>query len=123
MDCMSSPLALAEPVPLTVAILNAKSLIIRSSLLLATKDSPDAFRSSRRDGPSRFSKTENRQRTARIGDEEIEFAHIPRCCRTALRAQPTVQTHIFIFHHHTLRLRQRVRRVERLRKVQRRGGK
>src|SRR5258708_12488602 len=74
MACMSSPLALAEPVPLTLASLRAKSLILtilsRCTVL------------------------------SRVRKNQIELLHVPGRRRTPFGAQAAVHADVFVLDHH-----------------------
>ena len=80
--CMSSPLALAEPVPLTFASLNAKSF---------TRLRPIAARG-----------------LSCQWIDEFELLHVPGGRRTTFRAQTAVDTKIFVLRHDARGLRQRI---------------
>src|SRR5213594_46650 len=94
--CISRLLALAEPVPLTVAILNAKSLT--------------RFMSDHSRRPLRCRQRRQAARApllrSRVGNQEIELAHVPRGRRTPLGAQAAMQADIFVLHHDAFGLRQ-----------------
>ena len=92
--CISRLLALAEPVPFTVAILNAKSLMpLMRRPPPVLPEVPNAY-----------------------GITSANFCHVPRRRRAALGAQSAVQADVFVLHHHALRLRQRLGHVESLRR-------
>src|SRR5580765_3029850 len=92
MACISKLLALAEPVPFTVPILNAKSLTRDSTELpLSTSDILYRLRHHRRHVRRRASR--------RVRHQELELSHVPRGGRTPLGAEPTVQTDILVLHH------------------------
>src|SRR3954465_8229074 len=114
MACMSSPLALAEPVPLTLASFSAKSLILRTrcwctelALACGVVDGPHGR------GRPGFAAAGQR-------DEDLEFLHIPGRRGTTLRAKTAVDAHVLVLHHHPPGLRQRARDVQILRSV---GGR
>src|SRR3954466_53143 len=96
MACMSKLFALADPVPLTVPILNAKSL-------------------------TRDSNCSGMLQTPGIWHEQLELSHVPRGGRTPLGAQAAVEAHVLILDHDPLRLRYRLGPLELLREVRGRG--
>src|SRR5215472_18861747 len=87
--CMRSPLALADPVPLTVAMPSAKSLTL-------------AMRARRGRGL---------HERERVRDLQFELPHVPGGGRAALGAQPAMEAHVLVLQHHALRLRERVAHV------------
>src|SRR5215475_11291020 len=100
MACMSSPFALAEPVPFTVPILNAKSLMRELE-----GAAPLMFCSAiayRRCGVPRS--PDLRPCPSRVRNQQLELRHVPRSRRTPLRTQSTVQADVFVLHHDALRL-------------------
>src|SRR5580693_9748344 len=105
MDFMSSVLALADPVPLTVAILMQKSL---------TRVALDALM---------WTSLTGRLRSGNLGlvdgvrPMQLRLLHVPRRCRAALCAQPAMHAQVFVLHHDAPGLRQARRDVERLRQV------
>src|SRR5215475_9334623 len=108
--CIKRLFALAEPVPLTVPILKAKSFVREvgccSDILYrprtAIVDPPPSALDPRPSG---------------VRQHELELSHVPRGGRAPLGAQAAMQTDVFIFHHDALRLRQRIRREDVLRVV------
>src|SRR5512147_961688 len=90
--CMSRLFALADPVPLTVPILKAKSLM----------------------------RVSGERSDMGIGNLQCELSHVPRGGRTPLSAETAVETHVFILHHHSARLRERDRGENRLCRIERR---
>lgn len=103
MDFISSPFALADPVPLTVAI------FITTSFTLATVYS--------RLGGSML--WHGRAAIvigviACIRHQHGGLLHIPGTCRASLGTESTVNTKILIFHHDPLRLWQTGRHVQSL---------
>src|SRR4051812_40974392 len=114
MACMSSPFALADPVPLTLASFRAKSLILRTrcwctELALA---GGVVGRSQGRRWP--------RLATAGQWDEDLEFLHVPGRRGAALGAQAAMDAHVLVLDHHAPGLRQGSRDVEVLGSVGRR---
>ena len=98
--CMSRLFALAEPVPFTVPILNAKSLT-RDARALDQACCAASVRKA-------------------YGITSSNLAHVPRGRRAALGAQAAVQADVLVLHHDALRLRQRRGDVDLLRRVERR---
>src|SRR4029450_6458297 len=86
-DCMMSPLADADPVPLAVAILNANWLMRVMRVWLHRRERDD--------------------RGTGVRDLQDEFPHIPRVGRAALGAEPAVQADILVLDHDATRLLQR----------------
>ena len=110
MACMSNPLALAEPVPLTVPILKQKSFI------------PD-MRWETGDG-GRMTLSRDRglacdlwPRQPGVRQKNIGFHHVPRRGRTPLGAESAVQAHVLVLDHDALRLRKVGGDVDVLRQV------
>src|SRR6187549_1026198 len=93
--CMMRPFAEADPVPLAVAILNANSLT--RSIVLDGGELDDVTGCERN------------------GDERLP--HVPCIGRAALGAQPAVQAHVFVFHHHSPSLLEATRDKECLRGI------
>src|SRR5258708_23201141 len=94
--------ALADPEPFTVANLQTKSLTpLMCNTLRVSADVGIVV-------------DEARLRGLRLDEEEL--LHVPGAGRTALRAQPAVQTQIFVLGHDTSRL-ENVRDVQILRCV------
>src|SRR4029453_11423725 len=104
--CMMSPLAEADPVPLAVAILNAKSLVwfIDSRKL-----------------PSALHRRQRNHRGPGIRNLERELPHVPCVGRAPLRAQAAVQADVLALGHPPAGLLERAGRVERLIEVERRS--
>src|SRR5215469_16318749 len=100
MACMSKPLALAEPVPLTLASFRAKSLT-RISLRSGTMTSGSVSGCGKY-GPSC------------VWNFEFKLLHVPRRRGATLRTQTAVDAKILVFEHQPLRLRQRSGSVNRL---------
>src|ERR1700752_1331477 len=111
--CMISPLALAEPVPLAVAILNAKSFVwfIKALSLSGVGRRESALPSAFCLVPFAFPLSPDRlQRNkghARVRLLQHEPAHVPGVGRAALGAQAAVQADVLVLHHHPARLLQR----------------
>src|SRR6476659_8212594 len=100
MACISKLLALAEPVPFTVPILNAKSLTRDSTELpLSTSDILYRLRRDRRRKMRHHRRHARRRASRRVRHQELELSHVPRGGRTPLGAEPTVQTDILVLHH------------------------
>src|SRR5689334_5616098 len=120
--CMSNAFALAEPVPITVPILNAKSLTrveCRGSRVeLGSSDIVHRLRHNSSQQP--LAPHPPTIDPARVWQHELELPHVPRGGRASLGAEATVQTDVFVFHHDPLRLRQRIRREDLLLRVYRR---
>ena len=93
--CISSPLALAEPVPFTFASLNAKSFTPTLLCWLYVH-------------------------CAAMRIDEFELLHVPGGRGTSLRTQAAVDAKIFIFHHDARCLRQRRRSIKILIEIVRR---
>src|SRR6266508_3687978 len=97
MACMMRPFADAEPVPLAVAILKAKSLtrsMFWSSAFAGLKSRATCvyLRAHRhRVGGRRYTGNRNLQ---------YELPNVPRIGRTPLGAETAVHTHVFILDHH-----------------------
>ena len=101
MACISRLFALAEPVPLTLASLKAKSLMRVTSGAAVFSESSTAFLLI----VSGFSS---------VGHREIELLHVPRGGGTALGAQSAVDAEIFVLDHDAPGLRQGAGHEERL---------
>src|ERR1700761_8485138 len=102
-DFISSVLALAEPVPFTVAILMTKSLT------WAAEDGDIST-----SGDLRFLRLHACGFVFCLRPADIGFLHVPRRRRAALRAKAAVDAQILVFHHDTPRLRQPCRYEQRL---------
>src|SRR5262249_5958521 len=125
-DFMSSVLALAEPVPFTVAILIEKSLIRG-----AVEGDMDgfAFVSSWRAWPAapgrprctsgdlRLLRRQGLGLVLGMGPMHVGLLHVPGGRRAALRAQAAVNTQILVLHHDAARLRERHGDEQRLREI------
>src|SRR6185369_791031 len=96
--CMRRPLALAEPVPLTLASLSANSLTWSCCLFCCCTFLP------------------------RVRKDELELFHVPGRRRAPLCAQAAVHADVLVLHHHPPGLRQGRRNVDRLLGVDRRDG-
>src|SRR6185503_11247070 len=96
---MMRPLADAEPVPLAVAILNAKSLT-RSIRYPSgsTRTRPGCCAHPKRQ--LRF----HRLQRAGKGNLHDELAHVPRVGGAAFGTQAAVQADVLVLHHHAPRL-------------------
>src|SRR6187551_868086 len=94
--CMMSPLDDADPVPLAVAILNAKSLIRCIWKLVA--GSWKLVAESHRN---------QRNQLGRVRNLKDELPHVPRVRRTALGAQAAMQADVLVLRHQAARLLQR----------------
>src|SRR5581483_12319328 len=107
MACMSKLFALADPVPLTVAIVKAKSLMREAGCLPRRANDSDTGHLHAVRGPRVQSRRPlpARRRAPRIRDDQFKLSHVPRRRRTPLGAEPAMETHILVFHHHPLRLR------------------
>src|SRR5687767_6322583 len=99
MACMMRPLADADPVPLAVAILKAKSLTRFIQF-------PGGSTWTRHTLNSRC----RLDRLSRQRNLDGELPHVPRVGGAALGAQPAVQAHVLVLHHHAPGLLQRARR-------------
>src|SRR5918996_4379377 len=124
MACMMRPLAEAEPVPLAVAILKAKSLT-RFIKPVALGNRLSAFSGAFGACETRWSRAAESQklraesflscqgRLARFvaGNRQMhhELAHIPRIGGAPLGAQTTVHANVLVFHHQPARLLQSAR--------------
>src|SRR5271169_22953 len=100
---VSSKLALAEPVPLTVAILMVKSLM-RAVFGMTS-------------GNLRLARLEGGGFIYRVRPEDLRLLHVPGSGRAALGAQPAVHAQVLVLDHHAAGLRQAGRDVQRLRQV------
>ena len=106
MACMSRPLALADPVPLTVAILKAKSLM--RSMTSMTVDAESACDAARASCCATACRTALHtaamrltcRRVARVRNLQLELPHVPRGGRAALGAQAAVQADVLVLDHH-----------------------
>src|SRR4051812_26239803 len=94
--CISRLFALAEPVPLTVPILKAKSLM-RDAML-----GSDMARYLSCLLP-RFG-DDTRRASGGIRHQQVELSHVPRGGGTTLGAQTAVEANVFVFHHDAFRL-------------------
>src|SRR5688572_13772866 len=83
MACMMRPFADAEPVPLAVAILNAKSL---TRFICCAACTCPTLRA-------------DEGRRAGVRNVDDEFPHVPCVGGTPLGAQAAVQTHVLVLHH------------------------
>src|SRR4051812_21473143 len=101
-DFANSSFALAEPEPFTFANLTTKALT--DSIRLAMSGGLLVIRPARRPG---------------VRQVEQELLHVPGARRAALGAQPAVQAHVLVLHHHAPGL-QLPRHVQVLRQVLRR---
>ncbi len=114
-DFISSVLALADPVPFTVAILMVKSLLPGAAalewIIRVSTDLQAIFGSAARSA---------RASSCACGQSTQGFLHIPRGGGTALGAQTTVNTQVFVLHHDATGLRQRGGDQQRLRQILRR---
>src|SRR5580704_13011594 len=126
-DFMSRVLALAEPVPLTVAILMVKSLtrlvavwVIGLSGFLGTPMRRDR-RCAHRSGDLGLLRLDGDGLTLRVRPVERGLLHVPRRGRAALGAQAAVHAQVLVLHHHAPGLRQAGRHVQELGEVLRRG--
>src|SRR4029079_7254736 len=114
MACISRLLALAEPVPFTVPILNAKSLT-RDSTAFLPPLRPFASdilhrRAMARRGRGELRDDRGHSRRAaprRIRNEELELSHVPGGGRASLGTQTAMQAYVFVLHHDPLGLGQR----------------
>src|SRR5580704_18599687 len=113
MDFMSSVLALADPVPLTVAILMQKSLtrVVLDALMWTS------LTGRLRSGNLGVLRLEDAGLVDGVRPMQLRLLHVPRRCRAALRAQPAMHAQVFVLHHDAPGLRQARRDVERLRQV------
>ena len=84
-DRINKPLALAEPVPLTVAILTTTSLFVATY------------------GPRA---SQLRCFIYRVGNQYRRFLHIPRAGRAAFGTETAMHAQIFVFKHYATGLRQ-----------------
>src|SRR5580704_7426680 len=102
-DFMSSVLALAEPVPFTVAILMVKSLmraVVGDMGCRGAKGSGDFLGGLRRHGP---------RLVGGVRPLELGLLHVPGGGRAALGAQAAVHAQVLVLDHDTPGLRQRRR--------------
>src|SRR5215831_9698104 len=107
-DFISSVLALAEPVPFTVAILMVKSLM-RARLAFDMV----SFAS----GNLGLFRLERIRLVGGVRPVQLGFLHVPGRGRAALGAQSAVHAQVLVLHHHPRGLRQRRRYVQRLAEV------
>src|SRR5688572_32865222 len=108
MDFMSSELALAEPVPFTVAILIAK-LFMRSGISGARSSCNEGNLGGVGGGLVHGARPQDRR-----------LLHVPGRGGAALRAQAAVHTKVFVFDHDARRVFQRRRYVQGLSDIFRR---
>src|SRR5262245_55668684 len=108
--CINRLFALADPVPLTVPILNAKSLTRAAGSCSGMLHRP------------RAAAAVSDLRPSCVRQHELELSHVPRSRWAPLGTQAAVQTDVFIFHHDALRLWQRLGREDVLALVRRRRG-
>src|SRR4051794_11478118 len=99
--CMMRPLADADPVPLAVAILNAKSFTRSMGLLLDLRGSNPSQRW-------------YRYNLSRERDMNHRLAHVPCVGRATFRAQSAVDAHVLVLHHHAAGLLERRGHEQRL---------
>src|SRR5213592_3040645 len=92
MACMIRPLADADPVPLAVAILKAKSLT-RVFIGNVTGRPERQFRRLAPDG------LQGNECGARVRILEHVLAHVPRIGRAALGAEPAMEADVLVLHH------------------------
>src|SRR5688572_13660102 len=95
--CMIKLFALAEPVPLTVAILKAKSLM--EDITGAFRGSSLEFRGRGLISRNSNLETRNSRVLPRIRNQDIRPPHIPRRGRAPLGAQSAVQADVLVFDH------------------------
>src|SRR5689334_7109381 len=119
--CMSKVLALADPVPFTVPILNAKSLTPAGVVPFIVGLGMAHDLASRRRLIADASRTVHRGRPS-IWDLQHELAHVPCSGRTPFCAQTTVETDILVLHHDSFRLRKWRRGIQRLSRIRGRRG-
>ena len=105
--CISRLLALAEPVPLTLASLNAKSFTLERVCWKCCAAMSGRHRNRRRHGER---------------DQQLELLHVPRRGRAALGAQAAVDAEVLVLDHDAAGLRQRRGGEERLVEVDGRRG-
>src|SRR4029079_13855247 len=127
MACMIRPLADAEPVPLAVAILNAKSLLRFIELTATSFQLPAASfqlpireacqrqgnKSGKREAGGgkptssyRGDRNHFRRYIASIRNVQHELPHVPRVGRTPFGAEAAVQADVLVLQHHALGLLQ-----------------
>src|SRR6185437_12411523 len=117
MAFISNPLALAEPVPFTVAILITKSLV-RSAVRSAVR-MPDMMPSCSLPVSRRPATTYQPRSARQPRPDQSRLLHVPGSRRTALGTQPAVHAEIFVLGHEASGLlqcrgyEQRLRRLER----------
>src|SRR5918995_5380409 len=116
MACMMRPFAEAEPVPLAVAILKAKSLVLSMDLVAINSQLPTANSQGTQSPPAAHlgnvgvgnwklgvdvshGQQRNHLALARVGNLEDELAHVPRVGGTPLRAQAAVQADVLVLEH------------------------
>src|SRR5579859_3605680 len=98
-DFMSSVLALAEPVPFTVAILMVKSLTcgaLACGMVLIIGLSGDL----------RLLRFQYARLVFGVRPVQLGLLHVPGGGRAALGAQTTVHAQVLVLHHHASGLRQ-----------------
>src|SRR5688572_32907901 len=111
--CISRPLADAEPVPLAVAILKAKSLT-RSMQSLSHNDH-QVYAKPSWSSWLQFSHGHRvRHDGVRVRYQHRELAHIPGIGRAPLGAQAAVQADVLVLHHDPAGLLQPARAEQRL---------
>src|SRR3974390_3151882 len=103
MACMSSPLALAEPVPFTLANLKAKSFTRIEGC--AGEETSGSLSDCGKDWPSC------------VWNFKLKLLHIPGRGRAALGAKTAVDTEVLVLEHQAFGLRQRSRGVQGLVKI------
>jgi hypothetical protein len=101
--CMSSPLALAEPVPFTLANLKAKSLTRIERC--AGVETSGSLSDCGKDWPSC------------VWNFKLKLLHIPGRGRAALGAKAAMDTEVFVLEHQALGLWQRTRSEQGLVKI------
>src|SRR5262245_7676678 len=116
--CINRLFALAEPVPLTVPILKAKSLTRDVGCCSDMLDRPRAVSAAVNPRPSPLD-----PRPSGVRQNQFKLSHVPRRSRAPLGAEAAMQTDVFVLHHDALRLWQRIRREDVLCLVRRRRGK
>src|SRR5262245_35843408 len=116
-DFISNVLALAEPVPFTVAILMAKSLMRAVCMGGGFANSNSKQPGS---GDLRLFRSEGLGLVIGVRPVHEGLLHVPRGGRAALRAQATVNAQVLVLDHDASGLFQRRGHVERLREVLRR---
>src|SRR3954467_12617804 len=92
--CMSRLFALAEPVPFTVPILNAKSLT--ADMSGGTKRGGRRCTRRKRRRAHRRAALGDRDQSAGWRNVQLEAAHVPCGRRTALSTETAVEAHVFV---------------------------